>query len=358
MAGVTLGITRSGALYYSLATLGGEGSHIQTAAMNFETGKLLVPATDVTHPHGESDSQPFWSHDGKLMAYLAVRGRLGSSNAQNNGAHIWDNALAIRAADTGQLLSELPLQLARKIQIVGWTADDRAVWLTGTNFKGKQGLFRLEIQSGEMTTVASAILDAPAANGPVSLDGPTAFYRRALGEQEVVFMSHNIASGEEKEIARGDWLGAVNLSPDGEWICTAGVDRAGNSRVLLLIPAAGGMPRTLMATPSAVPETELTNPRRGAFLSFVAWGPGMRWVLAIRRMADSSQARMNSGAFRSTGQRWRGRSKWNAARGIPASGHLLLPTARILPSPLRRPRRPIPPRFGHWRTSLPRAGGK
>ena len=295
----SLGITRSGALYYSLATLGGEGSHIQTAAMDFETGKLLVPATDVTHPHGESDSQPFWSHDGKLLAYLAVRGRLGSSNAQNNGAHMRDNALAIRAADTGQLINELPLQLGARI--IGWTADDRAVWLAGSNSNGKQGLFRVEIQSGEMTTVASAILDGPAANGPISPDLPTAFYsRRVVGGHEVVFMSRNIASGEEKEIARGTGLnpysaagyalGAVNLSPDSKWICTVGVDRASNSRVLLLIPAAGGMPRTLMATPSAVPETELTNPRRGAILSFVAWDPSTQWVLAIRRMADSSQA--------------------------------------------------------------------
>src|ERR1051326_8167238 len=188
----SLGITRTGALYYSLATLGGEGSHIQTAAMDFETGKLLVPATDVTHPHGESDSQPFWSHDGKLMAYLEERGRLGSSNAQNNGHHMRDNWLAIRAADTGQLIRELPLQLERTI--IGWTADDRAVWLAGTNSKGKPGLFRLEIQSGEMTTVVSAIL--PARNGAVSPDGPTAFYRRVLDGQEVVFISRNFRSEE------------------------------------------------------------------------------------------------------------------------------------------------------------------
>jgi len=218
------------------------------------------------------------------MAYLAERGRLGSSNAQNNGMHMRDNWLAIRAADTGQLVRELPLQLGRRI--IGWTADDHAVWLVGGNSNGKQGLVRVEIQSGEMTTVSSGIL--PAGNGPVSPDG-TAFFRRATGGQEVVFMGRNIASGEEKEIVRGDALGAVNLSPDGKWICTSGVDRASNSRVLLVVPAAGGMPRTLMATPSAVPETELTNPRRGAFLNFAAWGPGMRWVLAIRRTADSSQ---------------------------------------------------------------------
>jgi Tol biopolymer transport system component len=283
----SLGITRSGALYYSLATLGGEGSHIQTAAMDFETGKLLVPATDVTHTHGESDSQPFWSHDGKFMAYLVERGRLGSANAQNNGMRMRDTALAIRAADTGQLIRELPLQLERRI--IGWTADDRAVWLAGSTSKGKQGIFRLELQSGEVTTVASAMLDAPAANGPVAPDGPTAFYRRALGAQAVVFMSRNIASGEEKEIARGGFLGGVNLSPDGKWICTMGLDRESNSRVLLLIPTAGGMPRKLTATPSTVPETELTNTRRGALLSFVAWGPGMQWVMAMRRMADASQ---------------------------------------------------------------------
>jgi hypothetical protein len=284
----SLGITRSGALYYSLATLGGEGSHIQTAAMDFETGKLLVPATDVTHTHGESDSQPFWSHDGKFMAYLVERGRLGSANAQNNGMHMRDTALAIRATETGQLIRELPLQLERRI--IGWTADDRAVWLWSGNGKGKQGLSRLEIQSGEMTTVASAILEYRVANGPISPDGPTAFYRQVLGAQEMVFMSHNIASGEEKEIARGSFLGGVNLSPNGKWICTMGLDRESNSRVLLLIPTAEGMPRTLMTTPSAVPETELTNTRRGALLSFVAWGPGMQWVLAMRRMADSSQA--------------------------------------------------------------------
>jgi hypothetical protein len=140
-----------------------------------------------------------------------------------------------------------------------------------------------------MTTVASATLDSAAANGPVSPDGPTAFYRRVLGEQEVVFISRNIASGEEKEIARGDALGAVNLSPDSKWICTAGVDRASNSRVLLLIPAAGGMPRTLMTTPSAGPGSDLRNARKGAILNFSAWDPDMRWVLATRRIADSSQ---------------------------------------------------------------------
>ena len=98
-----------------------------------------------------------------------------------------------------------------------------------------------------------------------------------------------MASGEEKEIARGDALGAVNLSPDNKWICTPGVDRASNSRVLLLIPAGGGKPRTLMTTPSAVPETDLTNSRRGSILNFVAWGPAMQWVLATKRVADSSQ---------------------------------------------------------------------
>jgi hypothetical protein len=86
--------------------------------------------------------------------------------------HMRDNALAIYAANTGQLVRELPLQLQRRI--IGWTADDRAVWLRGRNSNGKEGIFRLEIQSGEMTTVASAILDAPAANGAVSPDGPTA----------------------------------------------------------------------------------------------------------------------------------------------------------------------------------------
>ena len=114
----SLGITRSGALYYSLATLGGEGSHIQTAAMDFETGKLLIPATDVTHPHGESDSQPFWSHDGKLWPTWQCAGGWVRPNAQNNGAHMRDSALAILAADTGQLIRDLPLQLAHAVKLL------------------------------------------------------------------------------------------------------------------------------------------------------------------------------------------------------------------------------------------------
>ena len=201
-----------------------------------------------------------------------------------------------------------------------------------------------------MTTVVSA-LDfrlVPAGNGAVSPDG-SGFYRRVLGEQGAVFMSRNIASGEEKEIARGDSLGGEPVP--GRQVDLHGGRRSepGNSRMLLLIPAAGGM-RGLMATPSAVPETELTNQRRGARLAFAAWGR-MQWVLATRHMADPSQADELWRVFRSTRAR-RERSKWNAARGFPSPpGHLLLPTARILPSPLRRPRRPISPRFGHWRTS-------
>jgi hypothetical protein len=61
-----------------------------------------------------------------------------------------------------------------------------------------------------------------------STNGPT--LPPAAGRAKVVFMSRNIVSWGRKRL-RDDALGAQNLSPDGKWICIAGVDRASNRGV-------------------------------------------------------------------------------------------------------------------------------
>jgi Tol biopolymer transport system component len=285
-----MGVSRSGALFYSASTLGGEGSHIQIGAFDFETGKFVAPLTEVPHPYGDSISSPVWSPDGKYLAYLSDHGRAGSSNAQNNGEHVRDYSVVIRSAETGHAIHELPVKLIGLRQVIRWALDGRSVIVSGRDFKGRSGIFRVDAETGDMAPLS---LNVPrSAVLYLSSDEKSLYWKRMNSggsPQTSAFVRRDLVSGDDREIVRRPLLGALNVSPDEKFIATVSVEPSTNSRIMLLIPSAGGDPRTVMQVPAEAPAADPMMPRKGLMVNFIGWAPDSGSVIVSKYDNDRPQ---------------------------------------------------------------------
>jgi Tol biopolymer transport system component len=274
----SLGVTRAGALYYGLVP-GRPTSSLQIATFDFATGKLLNPR-DITQDYLESNSEPNWSPDGKLLAYVSTRGRGWASNA----------LLVIRSAETLQVIRELRPKL-RSYNLTGWAPDGQSLLAQGRDSDGRGGAFRIDAQTAAVSSLVLDGIHARLTYPAWSPDGKSLYFSRRL-DNDVAFFKREIASGAEKEVIRRPALGAVNLSPDGRYIATGSSEPSTNSRLMLLIPVDGGESRVVMRVPSGVPASELENRRKGQNVSGVVWAPDNRSFLTFKSVEGSNEREM------------------------------------------------------------------
>ncbi|HUQ94100.1 MAG TPA: hypothetical protein VM120_20635 [Bryobacteraceae bacterium] len=77
-------------------------------------------------------------------------------------------------------------------------------------------------------------------------------------------------------------LAQVDLSPDGQYLASRGIDESAHSRTLLLIPIHGGEVRELVRYPAEVSPEDLANPRKGVWLYPGLWAADSRAFLAFK----------------------------------------------------------------------------
>ena len=265
-AGESMGVTRSGALYYGVGGGGPKGS-ITLASFDFATGTISSPR-DVSSNYLENNSAPCWSPDGKYLAYNSQRGRSTS-------------VYVIRSAATGQTIRELPVKVNGFL--IGWAPDNRSLLVTGADFQGRMGAYSVNAETGDTTL----LFENSRPNRAVpqwSPDGRSIYYvhqDRAPGQYAIV--QRDAATGAEKELIRHPFLSTLFLSPDGKYVATVSADASTNSRVLLLIPANGGEPREVMRVASGVAPEELTNTGKGQLVYQVTWAPDSRSFIFRKR---------------------------------------------------------------------------
>ena len=196
-----LGFTPSGAFYYgvnnNIANVqiveldpagGGSGSAPQPA---FRQGNTWAPA---------------WAPDGRSLAAIVHREP--------------SEAVIIRSMDTGE---ERVLGVGQRTILMGgirWTPDGEAVVFPGSEAGKGESLFRIDVQTGQVT----ALMPLPALDGwprfQISRDGNTIFYVRPSAPPADApgarLVAHDLRSGQETTLVekRGLYLGAV--SPDVE----------------------------------------------------------------------------------------------------------------------------------------------
>jgi Tol biopolymer transport system component len=272
-----LGVSRAGTLYYGVRS-GGRTSTVRVANIDYATGKLSE-GRDLSQVYPAAEETPFWSPDGKLVAYVSQRGTPGR----------WIRAIVIRSADANQATREIPLPMR---SLEGWAPDGQSLLAMGA-VKGQFGVVRIDLQTGAASPVVTEPLpqpNRPGINGARWLpDGKTLILRRQWGSDgDTIFARRDVESGRETELIRRPRLRAINVSPDGRFIATPTVDPQSNSRALLLIPLDGSEPRELMKVPSGSDPAGLkTETGKGNWVFAPMWTADSKAVLVRKQLAGS-----------------------------------------------------------------------
>jgi Tol biopolymer transport system component len=280
---VARGVTATGAIYFCRCEPQ-SGSDIKMASFDFETGQFLSPPADAVQQFVGTNSQPFWSPDGKSFVYRSLRPNQ-------------DPILAIQDVASGDV-RELRPKLASLID-PRWAPDGRSIAVMGRDFQARFGFYRIDVATGsaspmmiidrgqlsalgpemwpgdgrkfyyrhrigdtigfvELDVASGAVKTLYSETRPgtlpatVSPDGRTAYYRRWVsGEgstEQFAIVARDLAQGTDREILRGPNLnlGHQSLSPDGRYLSTITGGPPDSPVVVSVVPVAGGDAREVM----------------------------------------------------------------------------------------------------------------
>ena len=259
-----LGFDAQGAYYYGVDA---NTSDIHVAAIDLEAGRLLEAPAPVTNRFTGVNQDPAWSPDGRYLAYLStrspVRGRVGSS------------VLVIRAVDSGEKREVQP-QLFQPSRLE-WSPDGLSFLVQAAEAYGqKMGLYRISAQTGD----AEPLVLWPENGGVFGSWGRSAdelvIFRLFAGDAGIEDERSRISvldveTGEERVLAERNVYWPAVSHDRRQVVFTREMD--GASGELVVVPAAGGEPRSLLRFETEGPRWPL-NP---------AWGPEGRHIYYVLR---------------------------------------------------------------------------
>lgn len=238
-----MGFTRKGAYYYGMEIVSNEPF---IATLDLPTGRLLAPATPIKRSSHGPFASPNWTSDGQYLVYGSVR----ALTPWKPGSDI----LNIRSIASGK-----ERELAPALSYFGgcrWAPDGRSILAGGIESSGARGLYRIDANTGEVTTL---LLTDPKTSWIQQAewfpDGKAIVY----GWENRILL-RDLGAGREKELYRGSFR-AFALSPDGQQLAVA------LAQVLKVVPTSGGEPR------------ELLTVQRPEGVTTVAWSPDGRQLL-------------------------------------------------------------------------------
>jgi Tol biopolymer transport system component len=231
--GLSMGITTSGSLYSKVFP--GRQTDIHAASFDFEKALFVSTPAPMVNTFVGRNSAPYWSPDGKYVAYLSQR---------NDQA-----VIGIRTIETGQVRELVPPAL-HHLQLFGWAPDGGSFIATAAIvLGGRAGIYKIDAQSGHGSLVVPPRRDGPLAGSTylmsavLSPDGKTLYFVQMSnppGATEFALVKRDLASAAETELLRRSALGEPNLSPDGRYIAAASSNPSMKSNTFLIIPTAGG----------------------------------------------------------------------------------------------------------------------
>jgi Tol biopolymer transport system component len=282
-----MGITRKGALHYSVRT---GVSDVYLARLDAETGAVLAPPAPLAARFVGWNRSPDWAADGRSVAYVSQRESLLRSPGWSGGT------IVVRSLASGEE-REITPRLDSMSQEVRWSPDGRSFLAWGRDEGGRSGFFTVSAERGAAALVLSE--DAPAqVQFPAwSPDGRSFYYFRTTPGSPNRLRVHHLGTATDREILSRS---ANNMapSPDGRSLAVRFSDPADGASVLALVPSTGGEPRELLRVP---PPGDLPP------WSGLAWAPDGKHVFFARRKDASVQAfelwriPVDGGAARETG---------------------------------------------------------
>jgi Tol biopolymer transport system component len=253
--------------------------HVETAVLDVPGGRVVSPPAPIEDPAEGGSRFGAWSPDGRQFAFLKT---------DNSSANATSGTLAIRTLETGETrLIPFPLSNVRRLW---WGPDGRTMTVFGSH-RGRGGIHRMDLQSGDIITVHELDQRAPwdIVNGGFAPDGLTLYAvdsgfgdplaRPADSEEPLTLVAHDLTRGERRTLATlSAYAARVAVSPDGATLAVYEQDTKmhGPGRIRLL-PLTGGEGRVVYS----FPDDGLPDGPRGFFGpgNALAWTPDGSHIL-------------------------------------------------------------------------------
>jgi Tol biopolymer transport system component len=187
-----MGITHDGTYYYGIRSGAVDVfvTDFVNSAANAKRVTLHFPGRNIA---------PSWSRDGTSIAYLSRRG------TENFGQE--SRTIVLRSFGPDEE-KELPVKLAH-IERVRWSPDGHSLLVSGSDAKGRGGLYSVDVQSGALKSV---VVEPGASfrgfEGVWSPDGKSLYYLH--GDSELRSLDANMFTGAS--------LRNLAISPDGRYL--------------------------------------------------------------------------------------------------------------------------------------------
>ena len=230
----SMGVTAGGAIYMGVHA---GDRDVEVAPIDVDTGQVGASVKPIQRFTGTNEN-PEWSPDGKSLAYVSGRGPDG---------HL---VIAIRSIETGETRELQTKPVLAWFVGLSWRPDGRSFTVLGTDLKGRDGIFTVDAQSGQ---VAPVVISIPLSERPSyegffwSRDQKRLYYQRQNG----TILERDVASGRDRVVAPQSSptdrrCGPMTLSQDGRTIATCRANTSIDSQALILIPVDGGERRELL----------------------------------------------------------------------------------------------------------------
>ena len=237
-----------------------ETPNFRTATIDFEGRRLLGQPMAFDAPYGGAIRALAWSPDGEYVVHDA--------------AGPVDTRIYVRTAD-GEVIREWNFDLQMR-PLFHWAPDGGSIFLPVSDDRGRKGIYRIDLQSGEMETIRRFAPNLEAdLSFSISPDGRSLYFARVRpGASEpddrliTEIVEHDLATGAERPIHRVRDDGPAYVSPDGAWLVQ--VEEWPNAdQAIRLFPVGGGDPRVLHRV------------EQGGIRSIVGWTPDAASVLFL-----------------------------------------------------------------------------
>jgi Tol biopolymer transport system component len=244
---LSLGVSNAGSVY-GYKRVGDRD--VKVVPIDLEAGRLTGPVTHFRQGMLPRPQTPQWSPDGRSLVYQ-IRGL--------------ESGLAIRSVETGAA-RQLPQRLLYA-QDPRWSRDGRYLVAGGRDVKGRDGIYRMEIETGEVTPIVH--LSGLGSSPRWSADDRRIYYR--VGPE---IRERDLGTNVDRVVAKIPGLQGHEVSPDGRHLAVrASVDQATKSQGVFTVSLPGGAVREVARLPAGV--------TGGA----VSWTPDSRSVLMSRSTA-------------------------------------------------------------------------